>query len=162
MTLSQNSRAVQCLWAFSIDQKIPENSGNFGEKCLSVDVFHLTHSFHSIPGSLHLPLYFPLKYKMAAQLLLLNEMLDFSLEKESLVNSEGDFIPILAAVAIYMRRDLHRSKGLYKNILPACTIDEFKSHRRTRETSAEKYKLKEEFLNDTRLERLQFPLIGKF
>ena len=29
---------------FSIYQKIPENSGNFGGKCLSVkDVFHLTH-----------------------------------------------------------------------------------------------------------------------
>ena len=34
-----------------------------------------------------------------------------------------------------MRRDLHRNKGFYKNILPAYTIDEFKSHfRMTRGT----------------------------
>ena len=39
---------------------------------------------------------------MAAQLLLLNEMLDFSLEEENLVNSDDDDIPILAAVATYM------------------------------------------------------------
>ena len=62
---------------------------------------------------------------MAAQLLLLNEMLDFSLEEENLVNSDDDDIPILAAVATYMRRDLHRNKGFCENILPAYTIDEF-------------------------------------
>ena len=79
---------------------------------------------HSFPGSLHHLMYFPPKYKMAAQLLLLNEMLDFSLEEESLVNSDDDDITILAAVATYMRRDLHRNKGFYENILPAYTIDE--------------------------------------
>ena len=61
-------------------------------------------------------MYFPPKYKMAAQLLLLNEMLDFSLEEESLVNSDDDDIPILAAVATYMRRDLHRNKGFFLKI----------------------------------------------
>ena len=35
-------------------------------------------------------MYFPPKYKMAVQLLLLNEMLVFSLEEESLVNSDDD------------------------------------------------------------------------
>ena len=84
----------------------------------------MTHSSHSFPGSLHRPMYFPLKYKMTAQLLL-NEMLDFSLEEENLVNSDDDDIPILVAVATYMRRDLHRNKGFYENILPAYTIDEF-------------------------------------
>ena len=35
-------------WAFSIYQKIPENSRNVVGKCLSAkDVFHLTHSSHS-------------------------------------------------------------------------------------------------------------------
>jgi len=52
-------------------------------------------------------MYFPLKCKMAAQLFLLNEMLHFSLEEENFVNSDDDDIPILAAVATYMRRDLH-------------------------------------------------------
>ena len=55
-------------------------------------------------------MYFPPKYKMAAQLLLSNEKLDFSLEEERLVNSDDDFIPILAAGATYMRRDLHRNQ----------------------------------------------------
>ena len=63
-------------------------------------------------------MYFPPKYKMVAQLLLLNEMLVFSLEEENLVNSDDDDIPILAAAATYMRRDLHRNKGFYENILP--------------------------------------------
>ena len=57
------------------------------------------------------------------------------MEEESLVNSDDDFIPILTAVATYMRRDLHRNKDFYENILPAYTIDEFKSHfRMTRGT----------------------------
>ena len=75
-------------------------------------------------------MYFPPKYKMAAQLLLLNEMLDFSLEEDSLINSDDDNIPILglAAVATYMRRDLHRNKGFYENILRAYTINGCKSH----------------------------------
>ena len=75
-------------------------------------------------------MHFPPKYKMAAQLLLLNEMLDFSLEEECFVNSDDDDIPILAAVATYMRRHLPRNKGFYENILLAykLTIDEFKSH----------------------------------
>ena len=81
-------------------------------------------------------MYLSPKYKMAAQLLLLNEMLDFSLKEESLVNpDDDDLIPILAAIATYMRRDLHRNQRFYENILPAYTTDEFKSHfRMTRGT----------------------------
>ena len=63
----------------------------------------------SFPGSLHRPMYFPPKYKMAAQLL-------------SLVNSDDDFIPILAAVATYMGRHLHRNQGFYESIF-ACIYD---------------------------------------
>ena len=76
----------------------------------------MTHSSHSFSGSLHHPMYFPPKYKMAAQPLLLNEMLDFSLEEESLVNSDDGDIPILTAVATYMRRDLHRNKDFFMKI----------------------------------------------
>ena len=80
-----------------------------------------------IPGSLHRPMYFPLKYKTAAQLLLLNEMLDFSLEEERLFNSDDNDIPFLAAVATYMWRHLPRNKGFYENILLAykLTIDSY-------------------------------------
>ena len=69
-----------------------------------------------IPGSLHRFMYFPPKYKMAAQLLLLNEMLDFSLEEECLVNSDDDDISFLAAVETYTRCHLPRNKGFYENI----------------------------------------------
>ena len=67
---------------------------------------------------------------MAAQLLLFNEMLNFSLEEECLVNSDDDDIPFLAAVATYMRRHLPTNKGFYKNILISCklTIDEFSNN----------------------------------
>ena len=47
------------------------------------------------------------------------EMLDLSLEEESLDNSDDDFILILAVVAAYRRRDLHGNKGFYENILLA-------------------------------------------
>ena len=49
----------------------------------------LTHSSHSFSGSLHHLMHFLPKYKMSAQLLL-NEMLVFSLQEESLVNSDDD------------------------------------------------------------------------
>ena len=52
-------------------------------------------------------------YKMS-QLLWLNEIVELSLEEESLVNSKNDDdIPILAAVTTYMRRDLHQNQGFY-------------------------------------------------
>ena len=62
---------------------------------------------------------------MAAQLLLLNEMLDFSLEEECLADSDDDDIPFLAGVATCMRRHLPRNKGFYESILLAykLTID---------------------------------------
>ena len=59
---------------------------------------------------------------MAAQLLLWNEMLDFSLEEECLVNSDDDGIPFLAAVATYMRRHPSRNHCFYENILFACKL----------------------------------------
>ena len=47
---------------FSIYQKIPENSGNFSGKCLSVkNVFRLTHTFHSFSDSRLRPMSFPPK-----------------------------------------------------------------------------------------------------
>ena len=68
---------------------------------------------------------------MVAQLLWLNKIAKLSLEEESLVNSKNDDnIPMLAAVANYMRRDLHQNQGFYENIFPRKTIDEFKSHSR--------------------------------
>ena len=120
------------LWAFSIYQKILETSLGNAYRWRTCSIWH-TRPIHPrlpSPSDVFLP-----KYKMAAQLLLLNEMLDFSLEEDSLVYSDDDDIPILAAVATYMRHHLHRNKDFYENILLAYTIDEFKSHfRMTRGT----------------------------
>ena len=70
---------------------------------------------HSFPGSLHHEMYFPPKYKMAAQLLLIVERnASLFLWKKSLFDSDDDDIPILAAVATYMRRNLHRNKVFMK------------------------------------------------
>ena len=113
---------------------LPIDSGKFPKLCWEMVIGERRVPFDTfvpfIPGSLHCPMYFPPKYKMAAQLLLLSEMLDFSLEEECLFNSDDDDIPFVAAVATYMRRPLPRNKGFYQNILLAYkfTIDEFKSH----------------------------------
>lgn len=73
---------------------------------------------------------------MAAQVLALHEVLEFSVEEEGLMNSEDDCeINILAAVATFMRRKLHRNEGYFEFALPTYSIDEFKSHfRMTRST----------------------------
>lgn len=66
---------------------------------------------------------------MAAQMLMLYESLEFSIDKESVINSEDDGeINILSAVATFMRRNLVRNQGYYECSLPAYSIDEFKSH----------------------------------
>ena len=62
-------------------------------------------------------------------MLILNEIVELSMEEESLINSEDDDdTPILAAVATYMRHDLRRNQGFFENILPLYSIDEFTSH----------------------------------
>ena len=48
-------------------------------------------------------------------MLILNEIVELSVEEEDLLNSEDDDnTPILAAAATYMRRDLHRNEGFLK------------------------------------------------
>ena len=80
---------------------------------------------------------FPAKIQNGGTTVIVERMLDFSLEDEGLFNSDDDDIPFLAAVATHMRRHLPRNKGFYENILLAykLMIDEFKSHfRMTRGT----------------------------
>ena len=59
-------------------------------------------------------------------MLILNEIVELSVEEEDLLNSEDDDnTPILAAAATYvtyMRRDLHRNEGFFENILPRYSI----------------------------------------
>ena len=75
---------------------------------------------------------------MAAQMFILNEIVELSVEKEGLLNLEDeDETPILAAVSSYMRRDLNRSEGFFENILPRYSLDEFKGHFRMTRASLE-------------------------
>ena len=48
-------------------------------------------------------------------MLMLDENLEFSIDEESLINSEDDCeINILSAVATFMRRNLNRNQGYYE------------------------------------------------
>ena len=84
---------------------LPKHLGNFRWKCLSVK-----NVFHSFPGFiLSLP-HSARKFKMAARVLMLDEIVELSMEEESLINrSDDDDIAIPAAVATCMRRDLHQN-----------------------------------------------------
>ena len=76
---------------------------------------------------------FPLNFKMAAQVWILNEIVELcAVEEEDLfISEDGDQALTLAAVSTYMRRDLNRSEGFSENIVPRYSIDEFTSHFRT-------------------------------
>ena len=68
-------------------------------------------------------------------------MLDENLEtEEEILNTEDDGeinINILAAIATFMRRDLHRNENFWEVIVPSYSIDEFKSHLRMTRTTME-------------------------
>lgn len=79
--------------------------------------------------------YLPRKFKMAAQMLMLHESLEFSIDEESVMNSEDDGeMNILSAVATFMRRNLIRNQGYYECSLPAYSIDEFKKNFKRRDS----------------------------
>ena len=80
---------------------------------------------------------FPLNFKMAAQVLILSEIVELSAveEEDLLISEDGDQTLTLAAVSTYMRRYLNRCEGFSENIVPRYSIDEFTSHfRMTRAT----------------------------
>lgn len=84
---------------------LTKQSGNFRGKCPSVkNVLHLS----QVPFVLS-PSYFPPNFKMAVQMLILNEIVELSVEEESPFNSEDDDTPIIAAVATHLRRNFHRN-----------------------------------------------------
>ena len=56
-------------------------------------------------------------------MLMLHENLEFSIDEESLIISEGDGeINILPAVATFMRRNLNRNQGYYECSLPSYSM----------------------------------------
>ena len=107
---------------------LPKDSGKFPKRRWEMLIGERRVQFDTlvpfIPGSL-----FPAEIQNGGTTVIVERMLDFSLEEEGLFNSDDDDIPFLAAVATYMRRHLPRNKGFYENILLAykLTIDEFKA-----------------------------------
>ena len=66
---------------------------------------------------------------MAAQVLMLEEILDVSADEEMLINSnKEDEINTIGVISMFMRRDRHCSKGFCENIVPLYSMDEFSNH----------------------------------
>ena len=107
--------------------KIPETSLGNAYRRKTCSIWHARPIHPRLPSPSDV---FAAKIQNGGTTVIVKRMLDFSLEDEGLFNSDDDDIPILAAVATYMRRHLPRNKGFYENILLAykLTIDEFKSH----------------------------------
>jgi len=61
-------------------------------------------------------------------MLFLCEILEVSIEEESLINSEDDAVDIYSATSTFMRLNLQRTEGYFEHALPGYSLDEFKSH----------------------------------
>jgi len=54
----------------------------------------------------------------AHQMLFLCEILEVSIEEESLINSEDDAVDIFSAASSFMRRNLQRTEGYFEHTFP--------------------------------------------
>ena len=68
-------------------------------------------------------------FKMAAELVLLSEVLDASIDEELLLDHEEDEeFQVIAATSAFMKRELKRNVGFCEVVVPSYSIEEFKSH----------------------------------
>ena len=81
-------------------------------------------------ASLNLPRKFKMEANEAHLMLFLCEMLEVSIEEESLINSEDDAVDIFSAASTFMRRNLQRTEGYCEHALAGYSLDEFKGHLR--------------------------------
>ncbi|KAL9977208.1 hypothetical protein ACROYT_G014587 [Oculina patagonica] len=66
-----------------------------------------------------------------AEMLMLHEILDSSVEEEIVINSEDNGeIVMFAAAATFMRSSFNRNEGYFEVSVPTYSIDEFRSHYR--------------------------------
>ena len=125
--------------AFSIYKKFRKISvGNF-RLGRARSICPKCHSFTgpSSVASLNLPRIFKMEADEAHQMLFLCEMLEFSVEEESLINSEDDAVQIFSVASTFMRRNLQRTEGYFEHAVPEYSLDEFKSHFRMTRSSME-------------------------
>ena len=94
-------------------RKIPETSLGNAYRRKTCSIWHTRPIHPRLPSPSDV---FPAKIQNGGTTVIVERMLDFSLEDEVLFNSDDDDIPFLAAVATYMRRHLPRNKGFYENI----------------------------------------------
>ena len=75
---------------------------------------------------------------MAAEIVVLNEIIDASIDEELLLDYEedGEF-HLISATAAFMKRDLKRIVGFYEVVVPSYAITEFRSHFRMTKTTFE-------------------------
>ena len=66
--------------------------------------------------------------KMAAEIFVLNEIIDASITEELLLDNEedGEF-HLISATAAFLKRNLKRIVGFCEVVVPSYTIDEFRS-----------------------------------
>ena len=76
-------------------------------------------------------------FKMAAELVLLSEALDASIDEELLLDhEEGEEFQVIATTSAFMKRELKRNVGFCEVVVPY-SIEEFKSHFRMTKTTFE-------------------------
>ena len=75
---------------------------------------------------------------MAAEIVVLNKIIDASIDEELLLDYEedGEF-HLISTTAAFMKRDLKRIVGFCEVVVPSCAIDEFRSHFRMTKTTFE-------------------------
>ena len=62
-------------------------------------------------------------------MVMLDEVIDTSIDEQLLLDDDNDGeIHLFAAIGAFMRRDLNRIVGFYEIVVPAYSIDEFRSH----------------------------------
>ena len=77
-------------------------------------------------------------FKMAAELVLLSEALDASIDEELLLDHEEDEeFQVIAATSAFMKRELKRNVGFCEVVVRSYSIEEFKSHFRMTKTTFE-------------------------
>ena len=116
---AKDSRAIWNCGHFPFTKsfrKIPETSLGNAYRQKTCSIWHTRPIHPRLPSPSDV---FPAKIENGGTTVIVEWMLDFSLEDEGLFNSDDDDIPFLAAVTTYMRRHLPRNKGFYENILLA-------------------------------------------
>ena len=63
------------------------------------------------------------------EMVMLDEVIDTSIDEQLLLDYDNDGeIHLFAAIGAFMRRDLNRIVGFYEIVVPAYSVDGFRSH----------------------------------